>query len=246
MKVMFPSVPSKVLSQILGFMYFDQDGGYKAWNRNVVTQRLGNDRSYKISIESLLAELGKVDYEAYHSKDKSLEKVKNETTNFTELLGSIHSVDMDDDKTTELYDEVKDLNDRISKKELELSRVKDKRVMYSSSLRDQENFKKLLKKLSIKVKVGNEIVSVVDDNIVQDKHLHTRLSEYEKHYHGLEKALQSEVDNLRQKRDVWALTQNDKKTNTLFNSENSFKRLLNLLRTSGISTDDSRAATADI
>ncbi|HJE45253.1 hypothetical protein [Levilactobacillus namurensis] len=247
-KLVFPEIPSKILPQLLGFIYFDQDGGYKAWNRNTVTQRLGNDRSYKISIESLLAILGKIDYESYFNMQSSLEKVKKETTSFTNLLDSLHLSQLNSsDLRNSVQKNILDLNDDISKKELELSQIKEKRSIYSSSLRDQKNFNRLLKKLSIKIKNGKNIIDVTNENIIQDKHLNTRLTEFEKYYRYQENTLSRELSVLKEKRDVLIATSpNNEDVSTLFTSENNFKRLTNLLSVSGISLEDTKAATATI
>ncbi|MFC6163221.1 hypothetical protein ACFP3T_00775 [Lactiplantibacillus dongliensis] len=248
LKLIFPNVPVDILPQLLGFMYFDQDGGYKAWNRNVVTQRLGNDRSYKISIESLLASLGKVDYQDFLSKQKSLDKVKKETTNFGNLLNSIYHISPDTHaELANVESDIQNLNDQISQRELELTRIKNKRMIYSSSLKDQNNFNSLLKKLSIKIKVGKNIVNVTDENIIQDRHLNTRLTEFEKHYRHMENTMSKELNNLKEKRDVLISTHTEPNDpENLFNSENNFKHLLDLLRSSGISLQDTHAATSDI
>ncbi|WP_341778635.1 hypothetical protein [Levilactobacillus sp. HBUAS70063] len=248
LKLLFPNVPKGILPQLIGFMYFDQDSGYKAWNRNIVTQRLGNDRSYKISIETLLAELGNIDYEDYFRKQKYLNKVRNETIGFSNLLTSIQSLTPNEHSELKtVQDDILELNDKISQLELRLRHVKEKRNIYSSSLRDQDNFERLLKKLSIKVRVGNANVDVTPDNILQDKHLKTRLTEFEKYYHSVEADLAHKLDSLRDRREVLISTPTDEdEPEKLFSTQNNFKHLTDLLGSSGIVLSDAKAATIDI
>lgn len=245
MSYLFPDVPEKIVDQLLGFMYFDQDGGYRAWNRNYVTQRLKQERTYKISIEALLASLGNIDYEKYEEKGKRLKKVKEETSGFTELIAVVSDIKKrnNEEKNVDIS-EIQQLNDEISKKQLRLKQVAEKRKIYAINLKDQVQFKQLLKKLSLKVNIDGRIIDVTDSNIVQNKYLKVQLTEYEKHYKYLEKNLISEISSLKAQREVLLDTAPD--PNSLFEVSNNFSHLQQLISVSGITIEDVQNATEDI
>lgn len=240
---LFPGIPSEIIDQLLGFIYFDQDAGYRAWNRNVVTQRLSNDRSYKISIEKLLAEFASLNYKEYADVSRSLEKTATQTRDLTELLKSISDTTVTDGITSTAG--VEQLNDQISEKQLSLHRAKGKLNIYSASLKDQKNFDRLLNKLALKVRINGEIFDVTSDVIIRDNHLQTKTQQYEQYYGDIVNTLESDIERLTQDRDVLSSTREDNQL-SLFKTVDNYKRIRRLIISTGIHPDDAQAATDDI
>lgn len=245
--LLFPNIPIEVLKQLLGFMYFDQDGGYRAWNRNIVTQRFSSDRAYKISIEALLASLENINYKEYISKRHSLQNAKKQTSSFTKLISTIESENSSlSIANTNISDEIRNLNEKISIKKMELNRIIDKKNIYTTNLKDQNNFDNLLKKLSIKIKINSDIIDVNSENIIHDKHLKTKLLEFERHYNNLEQKLNQELKGLIDQRNVLISTNESDNNISLFEKDNSFKQLQRLISASGIVYEDSYSATEEL
>ncbi|MBT9671109.1 hypothetical protein GPK34_03575 [Secundilactobacillus kimchicus] len=244
LRSVFKKVSGKLLDQILGFFYFDQDGGYKAWNRNYVTQRLSNDRSYKISIESLLAEFEGADYQYYLDQQAAYNKAKSKTKGLQSFLESA-LVERQTSVSQNVEERITILNDEIAKRQLELENIQSRIQTYSRNLKDFNNLRDLVKKLSLDILINGKVYNVNESNLVENKNLKIRLTETVKYYDSRKKQLSKEIDDLQSDR-LELMPQNEVEHDSFFNVPNDYFDLINAVSHSGITISSVETAYDEI
>lgn len=224
-----------VYKQLIGYFYFEQDSGYHAWNRGSVIQQLDDDSvSYKINIDALLAAWVNVDYDKYLKQKSYYTSASNATKGLTKLIDTAKNISLNDSN----QEKAQQISDKISQLTLELERVKERKAIYSQSIKDYEAFYSLIDKLAINIKYGGKIISVTKDNLLDDKRLNFKLRGYKGYYSDLEKRLEKDIKDLKKDRSLLlTITENDKQTE-LIEADNNYKKIQKSVLSTGISSKE--------
>lgn len=236
-KNIFGRVPQILRDQIIGYFYFDQDNGYRPWNRGEVIQKLDSKSNiYKIDIDALVAYFSGINYEKFLEKRKALKKAADETLNITKFISSAERTSIIN--TQDKKEQIKGISDQISQLKIELTRIKEKKDMYSESIKDYDAFNSLINKLSIKIKHRNEIIAITKKNVIQDNKLEIRLRGYKTYYKTLEKKVSRRIEELKKDRLNISLNNSGKKIE-LIKSNDTYKEMQEIMLSTGITSVDS-------
>lgn len=246
---LFSGIPKDLLEFVIGYFYFDQDGGYKSWNKGPVVQKLSksDSKEYKISIQVILSEIGDIDFKKFAKTQQALKQISEQTKQVNKIIRTNEIVNSSQSKSVAGFEtEDEQLRDKIAQKRLELARVTEKEKMYTQNLKDQKNLEMLITKLKLQVNIDGSIYEVTNQNLVQDPTLEIKLSEYANYYKKLSQSISSELHDLTENRKVLlAANENDPK-DTLFDEISGYSKLRKLLTYSGISSNDTKAAHKEI
>ena len=149
----------KVIQNLLGFLYIDQDKGWSLLNRGTVVGRI------KFNIEELLAGLNHTDISDLLDKQKRLEYDKNKYSallNIQELSEQVY------EHHGELFvsDIEKDLSDKIAYINLKISNLNDSIKEIRDLLRKEKQFFNYIDSMKLFVKSPNGDIPVSRDTLV--------------------------------------------------------------------------------
>ena len=149
----------KVLRNLLGFLYIDQDKGWSLLNRGTVVGRI------KFNIEELLAGLNNTDISALLDKQKRLEYDKNKYNallNIQELSEQVY------EQHGEIFvsDVEKELSEKIAYINLKISNLNDSLKEINALLRKEKEFFKYIDSMKLFVKGPNGDIPVRRDTLV--------------------------------------------------------------------------------
>ena len=243
-KSIFNHVPRLLRNQIIGYFYFDQDNGYRPWNRGEVIQKLDSKSNiYKIDIDALVAYFSGINYEKFLENRKVFKKNAEETLNITKFISSTERLSVIN--TQEKKEQIKSISDQISQLKIELTRIKEKKDIYSESIKDYDAFNSLIDKLSIKIKHKNEIIAITKQNVVQDNKLEIKLRGYKTYYKTLEDKVSKRIEELKKDRLNISLNNPDKEIE-LIKSDDTYKKMQEIMLSTGITSVSSEKVHKNI
>ncbi len=149
----------KVLRNLLGFLYIDQDKGWSLLNRGTVIGRI------KFSIEELLAGLNNIDISGLLDKRKNLEYDKNKYSallNIQELSEQVY----EHHGEIFLSDVEKDLSERIAYLSLKISNLNDSLREINALLQQEKQFFNYIDSMQLYVKGPDGDIRVTSDTLV--------------------------------------------------------------------------------
>ena len=149
----------KVIKNLLGFLYIDQDKGWSLLNRGTVVGRI------KFNIEELLAGLNNTDISDLLDKRKRLEYDKNKYSallNIQELSEQIY------EHHGEIFvsDVEKELSEKIAYINLKISNLNDSLKEINALLRKEKQFFNYIDSMKLSVKGPNGNILVNRDTLV--------------------------------------------------------------------------------
>lgn len=155
----FNSEKQKVLNNLLGIMYIDQDKGWSLLNRGTVIGRI------KFSIEELLAGLADIDCDKLLDKKRVLQDnvdKYNAMLDINELSEEVYT------NNGEIFitDVEKELSASIALIDLKVRDIKKKIQTLDHTIRQEASFWAFVDALGLKVRHGEELIEVNRDNIV--------------------------------------------------------------------------------
>ena len=150
---------TKVIRNLLGFLYIDQDKGWSLLNRGTVVGRI------KFNIEELLAGLNNTDISDLLDKRKRLEYDKNKYSallNIQELSEQVY------ENHGEIFvsDVEKDLSEKISYINLKISNLNDSLREINALIRSEKQFFNYIDSMKLYVKGPNGDIRVTKDTLV--------------------------------------------------------------------------------
>lgn len=155
-----------VLKQILGLHYIDQDQGWSVYNSGIVVKKYSDKRTgIRIDFKSLIASIEGHEQE-YQKAERDIHSLKAKKVKYEALLTSINANFAEDGSDIELDDSIRGEIDALKVK---LSYVESRISELQDAMVDWDAIRQLIKGYKLRVKVGNEIVNVTDENLVFDK-----------------------------------------------------------------------------
>lgn len=231
------NISEDIYSQLIGYFYFEQDNGYKSWNRGNVVQQLNNESvSYNINIEDLLASLNDIDYKSYKNRKRYYTTASDATLGLTNMIKSSKNfMSVSDDKR----EEVKKITDKISSLKLKLLRVEEKKSIYTENIKDYEAFFALIKKLSLNIKYEDRIIPVTSKNIIHDDSYSLKLYGYKRYYSDIESELKDKINSLEQKKEILLNLVKKGNQTDLLDADDNYEKIQKSIISSGIELHES-------
>lgn len=155
----FDSDKTKVLNNLIGIMYVDQEKGWSLLNRGTVIGRI------KFSIEELLAGLSDKDCDSLLEQKRVLNsnlKKYKAMLDINELSEEVYS------NNGEIFitEVEKDLTSKIALIDLKVRDIKEKILSIDSAIVSEERFWKFIDSMQLQIKYGDEIIALSRENIV--------------------------------------------------------------------------------
>lgn len=155
----FDSNKTKVLNNIIGIMYVDQEKGWSLLNRGTVIGKI------KFSIEELLAGLSDKDNDSLLERKKLLknnEKKYQAMLNINELSEEVYR------NNGEIFitDVEKTLTSKISLIDLRIRDVREKILSVENAIKAEEDFWKFVDSMRLQVMHNDELITVNRENVV--------------------------------------------------------------------------------
>ena len=149
----------KVIRNLLGFLYIDQDKGWSLLNRGIVIGRI------KFNIEELLAGVNNIDISGLLEKKKRLEYEKNKykaLLNIQELSEQVY------EQHGEIFvsDIEKDISERIAYINLKIHTLNDSLKEINALLRQEKQFFNYIDSMKLYVKTPDGNIPVNRDTLV--------------------------------------------------------------------------------
>lgn len=159
----FDSDNRKVLNNILGIVYVDQDKGWTLLNRGTVIGKI------KFSIEELLAGLASVECDDLLNKKDSL---KTEISKYSAMLdiNELSEEVYSNNKDIFVADEEKEILSAISLLELKIKDVKEKIKIFDQSLKQEESFWNFIDSMCLCINYDGKIIEVNRENVVRSSY----------------------------------------------------------------------------
>lgn len=149
----------KVLNNLLGIMYVDQEKGWTLLNRGTVIGKI------KFSIEELLAGLANIDCDELISKKRILKEEETKYSamiNINELSEEVYANNGD----IFIADAEKEMTAALSLIELKIRDIKESIKNIDDSIRQEESFWKFIDSMCLSIKHEDQIIDVNRDNII--------------------------------------------------------------------------------
>lgn len=156
---LFDSVNVKVLNNLLGIMYVDQDKGWTLLNRGSVIGRI------KFDIEELIAGLAGIDCDEMLEKKRALERNKNKyeaIIDINRLKEEIYS------NNGEIFisDVEKSLTSELSLIDLQIRDLKENIKTIDDALKKEDDFWRFIDSMDLQVVHNQETISVSRQNVL--------------------------------------------------------------------------------
>lgn len=223
LKYVFQEDNGAILSNILGFMYIDQDKGWSLLNRGTVIGRI------KFNINELVAALNDVDISDLLEREKRLmqEKEKYETIKNMQNLTDIVFEENGEYVTPDIEKEA--LN-RISYKRIEIQRIKKNLKELNDAISSQESLMNYLENLRLIVKNKDGVEIVVSRNNIIGALPNTELLKARKSILSYEidkldreiKEIEAGINDQKRKNESTDLFANSSKHNSMYGELNTF------------------------
>jgi hypothetical protein len=195
----------RLLSQLIGLHYVDQDQGWTVYNSGIVVKKYSDKRTgLRLDFEKIVAYIQghELEYEGAVSKIRELQEKKGKydvllNSNFDNSSYSSPALKLDES----IENEVDDLKFKLNYVKNRISDLRESEV-------DFDAIRRLVNSYSLRVRIGNDIVNVTEENLVMNpnhsKIFTNQIQELEKLRRGLEARL--------------------KKISSLFDEENQIDR----------------------
>ena len=155
----FDSLKTKVLNNIVGIMYVDQEKGWSLLNRGTVIGRI------KFSIEELLAGLSDIDCDSLLARKRVLKENEDKYQAMLDINALSEEVYSNNGEIF-ISEVEKDLLSKISLIDLKIRDIKDKILIIDDGIKKEEDFWKFIDAMCLQIQHGNEIISVNRENII--------------------------------------------------------------------------------
>ena len=158
-KSLFDSVNIKVLNNLLGIMYVDQDKGWTLLNRGSVIGRI------KFDIEELIAGLAGIDCDELLEKKRALERNKSKyeaIIDINRLKEEVYS------NNGEIFisDVEKSLTSELSLIDLQIRDLKEKIKTLDDAIEKEDDFWRFIDSMDLQVIHNQETISVNRENVL--------------------------------------------------------------------------------
>lgn len=155
----FGSDNIKVINNLIGIMYVDQDKGWSLLNRGTVIGRI------KFSIEELIAGLAGIDCDELLAKKKDLKISENKYKAMISINQISEEVYANNGEIF-ISDVEKTLLSSISLIDLKIRDVKEKLKNIEKAINEEDSFWRFVDSMNLKVKHNNEQILVNRNNVV--------------------------------------------------------------------------------
>lgn len=226
LKYVFQEDNAALLSNILGFMYIDQDKGWSLLNRGTVIGKI------KFNINELIAALNDVDISGLLEKEKRLLLEKNKYETIKNMQAAVDNV-FEKNGDFVIPEVEKDIVNKIAYKRIEVQEIKSQISELNSAIMSQERLMNYLDNLNLVVSNGENVEIVVNRSTIVGAIPSTELLKARKSILSYEvdriareiQELQVELDEHRRKNDSIDLLSNSNKYSRTFYEFNSFLEL---------------------
>lgn len=156
---LFDSANVKVLNNLLGIMYIDQDKGWTLLNRGTVIGRI------KFDIDELIAGLANIDCDELLAQKRTLERNKNKyeaVIDINQLKEEVYA------HNGEIFvsDVESTLNAELSLIDLQIRDLKENIKIIDKAIEKEEEFWYFVDSMNLQIKHNEEIISVSRQNVM--------------------------------------------------------------------------------
>jgi len=155
----FGSDKIKILNNLIGIMYVDQDKGWSLLNRGTVIGRI------KFSIEELLAGLSDIDCDGLLERKRLLKSNEDKYQAMLDVNTLSEEVYSNNGEIF-IAEEEKELTSKMSLINLKIRDFKGKISIIDDAIKKEEDFWRFIDSMRLQVKHNDEIIAVNRDNVV--------------------------------------------------------------------------------
>lgn len=175
--LIFDSDNIKLLNNVLGIIYVDQEKGWTLLNRGVVIGRI------RFNIEEFIAGLSDINIDFLIEKKKKYEFEIKKLKSLIEMNDLQNELLKIEDNKIVTDDYVKEVNLKINYQKVKIEKIKNKLKEISNILHENMSFFSFLEKMKIYVKCNNGESILVNRNTIENAEENIKYVEYQKNHY---------------------------------------------------------------